>query len=91
MWMGGTFGAMRMHDYKMHKNVVLPQADLLWIDQSSIFTTGVAPWLFNLSVDPHEQYAVGHRLNAWTATMGAEMNEHGATFVKYPPKKVGLE
>jgi arylsulfatase len=51
---------------------------------------GTAPWLFNLYLNPKEDYTVGHRMSAWLATMGAEMRQHGATFVKFPPKNIGL-
>jgi hypothetical protein len=33
---------------------------------------------------------MGHALNAWTASLAAEAKLHAATFVKFPPKKVGL-
>jgi arylsulfatase len=29
-------------------------------------------------------------MNAWVASMGAEMKAHAATFRKYPPKDIGL-
>jgi arylsulfatase len=89
-WMGTTFAAMRMHELKIHQKVILPQNDFLWIDQATMNDVGTAPWLFNLYIDPKEQYAVGHRMSAWLATMGTEMKAHGATFIKYPPKKIGL-
>ena len=90
-WMGGTFAAMRMREFKVHTKVIIPQASFLWIDMATMNDVGTAPWLFNLYIDPKEEYAVGHRMSPWLATMGAEMKAHGATFAKYPPKKVGLE
>ncbi len=90
-WMGSTFAAMRMREYKMHQKIVMPAEQFLWIDMSTVEGVGTAPWLFNLYIDPKEEYPVGHRMNAWLATMGAEMKVHGATFAKYPPKKIGLE
>jgi len=51
---------------------------------------GLAPWLFNLYIDPKEQYPVGHRMNAWLASLAAEMKGHAATFKQYPPKNIGL-
>jgi arylsulfatase len=89
--MGGTFAAMRMREFKVHTKVIIPQASFLWIDMATMNDVGTAPWLFNLYIDPKEEYAVGHRMSPWLATMGAEMKAHGATFAKYPPKKVGLE
>jgi arylsulfatase len=29
-------------------------------------------------------------MNAWLASMGAELKAHAATFKKYPPKDIGL-
>jgi len=37
-----------------------------------------------------EQYPVGHRMNAWMASLAAEMKAHAATFKKFPPKNIGL-
>jgi arylsulfatase A-like enzyme len=91
MWMGSTFAAMRMREYKIHQKVIIPAEKFLWIDMATMNDVGTAPWLFNLYIDPKEEYAVGHRMNAWLATMASEMKAHGATFRKYPPKKIGLE
>ena len=60
------------------------------IDMTTVSDVGLAPWLFNLYIDPKEQYPVGHRMNAWLASMAAEMKGHAATFKKYPPKDIGL-
>lgn len=90
-WMGTTFAAMRMREYKMHQKVVIPHEKFMWIDMATVQNVGTAPWLFNLYIDPKEEMPVGHRMNAWLATLGAEMKIHGATFAKFPPKKVGLE
>ncbi|MFT5824385.1 MAG: hypothetical protein ACI8ZM_005653, partial [Crocinitomix sp.] len=51
---------------------------------------GLAPWMFNLYIDPKEAMPVGHRRSAWLATLGAKLKQHGATFRKYPPKNIGL-
>ena len=89
-WLGTQLTAMRMREYKIHTKVVMPDATNLWIDQATLNDTALAPWLFNLYIDPKEGFAVGHRMNAWQATLGAEMKAHGATFAKFPPKDVGL-
>jgi arylsulfatase len=90
MWLGAQFTAMRMREYKIHSKVIMPDASNLWIDQATLNNVALAPWVFNLYVDPREQYAVGHRMNAWQASLGAEMKAHVATFRKYPPKDIGL-
>ncbi len=90
IWAQADLMAMRMYEYKIHVKVVEAKAQWLWTDMSTITNVGLAPWLFNLYVDPQEQYPVGHRMNAWLASMAAELKAHAATFKKYPPKDVGL-
>ena len=89
-WWGTTLTAVRMKEYKLHVKVILPQAPHMNIDYSTINDVGLAPWLFNLYIDPKEAMPVGHRRNAWLATLGAQLKKHGATFKKFPPKDVGL-
>lgn len=90
IWSERNLMAMRMYEYKIHLKVVQTQAQWLDIDMTTISDVGLAPWVFNLYVDPKEQYPVGHRLNAWMASMAAEMKGHAATFKAYPPKDIGL-
>jgi arylsulfatase A-like enzyme len=90
IWSEKQLMAMRMYEYKIHLKVIQTQAQWLDIDMTTVSDVGLAPWLFNLYVDPKEQYTVGHRMNAWLASMGAEMRAHAATFRKYPPKDIGL-
>jgi arylsulfatase len=89
-WWKSELTALRMREYKWHQKVLLPQSTFMYIDMATLQDVGTAPWLFNLYVDPKEQLPVGHRRNAWLASMGAEAKAHLATFQKYPPKKVGL-
>lgn len=89
-WFGSTLAAIRMREYKSHVKVILPQRQLLWIDMATVQDVALAPWLFNLFIDPKEQYPVGHRRNAWLASLGAEMKRHAATFKQFPPKDLGL-
>lgn len=90
IWSEHNLMAMRMYEYKIHVKVVEEHAQWLNIDMTTISDVGLAPWLFNLYIDPKEQYPVGHRMNAFLASMAAEMKGHAATFKKYPPKDVGL-
>ncbi len=90
IWNESSFMAMRMYEYKMHMKVVQEHAQWLNIDMTTVSDIGLAPWLFNLYIDPKEQYPVGHRMNAFLASMAAEMKGHAATFKKYPPKNIGL-
>ena len=90
IWNERDLMAMRMYEYKIHVKVVQTHALWLDIDMSTKSEVGLAPWLFNLFIDPKEQYPVGHRMNAWLASIGAELGAHAATFKKYPPKDIGL-
>jgi arylsulfatase A-like enzyme len=90
-WMGSTFAAMRMREYKMHQKVVMYAETFMWIDMPTVQSVGSALWLFNLYIDPKVELTVGHQMNAWAASIGAEMKAHHATFTKSPPKKVRLD
>ena len=57
---------------------------------TTISNVGLAPWLFNLSIDPKEESSIGHRMNAFLASTAVEMKADAATFKKYPPKDIGL-
>lgn len=91
IWSQYTPTAMRMHEYKLFMKVMETHAQWLDIDMATITDVGLAPWLFNLYIDPKEQYPVGHRLNPWLASLGQEFKAHADTFKKYPPKDVGLK
>lgn len=89
-WWGREFMSVRLREYKLHLKVVIPQTTHMQIDMATVQNVGLAPWLFNLYIDPKEQLTVGHRRNAWLASLGAEAKAHAATFKKYPPKDIGL-
>lgn len=91
IWNQYTPMAMRMYEYKIHFKVVEPKAQWLWTDMSTTSDYGLAPWLFNLFIDPKEEYTVGHRMSPWLASLAAEFKAQIATFKKYPPKDVGLK
>lgn len=90
VWSQQDFLALRMYEYKAHFKVIQTDRTFLDIDMATMSDLGLAPWVFNLYIDPKEQYPVGHRRNAWVASLGAEAKAHAATFKKYPPKNVGL-
>lgn len=90
VWSQQDFLAIRMYEYKAHFKVIQTERTFLDIDMATTSELGLAPWVFNLYIDPKEQYPVGHRRNAWVASLGAEAKAHAATFKKYPPKNVGL-
>ncbi|MGF1905900.1 sulfatase-like hydrolase/transferase [Aliivibrio salmonicida] len=90
IWAGEDFMALRMREYKMHVKVTNEQSNFMGIDYSVKQNVGLAPWLFNLYIDPKEEMPVGHRLNPWLASMGEEAKMHAATFKEFPPKNIGL-
>lgn len=89
-WVETQLVAIRLHEYKMYFQITDSQDPHLMIDQSTISKSGLAPWLFNLYIDPKEERVVGHAMNSWTASIAAEAKYHAATFRKFPPKDVGL-
>jgi arylsulfatase len=89
-WYKSDLMAVRLREYKEHVKVILPHGTFMHIDMATVLDTATAPWLFNLYIDPKEELPVGHRMNAWLASLAAEMGAHAATFKKYPPKKIGL-
>lgn len=91
IWSQYTPVGMRMYEYKLLTKVMDARAQWLDIDMATMTDVGLAPWLFNLYIDPKEQYPVGHRLNPWLASLVQEMKAQAATFQKFPPKDVGLK
>ncbi len=89
-WWKTDLMALRMREYKWHQHVILPQSTFMHIDMAIVHDVGTAPWMFNLYIDPKEELPVGHRMNAWLASLGAEAAAHMRTFQTYPPKNVGL-
>jgi arylsulfatase A-like enzyme len=89
-WVERDLVSIRIHEFKMYFMITESENPHLMIDQSTITKSGLAPWLFNLYIDPKESRVVGHALNAWTASIAAEAKYHAASFVKFPPKNVGL-
>lgn len=89
-WVESKFSSIRMYEYKEYFQFTNAEKDMFNIDYSASGQVGLAPWLFNLYIDPKERLPVGHRLNAWTAVIAAEAKGHAATFKKFPPKDIGL-
>lgn len=88
-WLGVQLAAIRMREYKAHLLAGLPQEKSLRVDMAAVVLPGLAPWLFNLLVDPTEEYPVAFRLNARTASPGAALSALAATFVSYQPRDPG--
>jgi len=87
-----TLTAMRWQEYKVHLKVFLTQSPRRNIDESTLVTTGTAPWVYNLYVDPKEQQSSGHRFFEWgLPRMVGFVKAHEATYLKYPMKDLGLK
>ena len=69
LWWGKELMACRMKEFKAHRKVVLPESTHMHIDYATVRDVGLAPWLFNLYIDPKEQSPVGHRRSPWLATV----------------------
>ena len=89
-WWGSQLMACRMREYKLHWKVVLAESTHMNIDYATLQTVGLSGWYFNLYIDPKESMPVGHRRNAWLASVAGKMKAHGENFKKYPPKDIGL-
>ena len=84
--------AVRWQEYKVHLKVFQTQSPRRNIDESTLVTTGTAPWVFNLYMDPKEQQSTGHRYFEWgLPRIVGFANAHEATYIKYPMKDLGLK
>jgi hypothetical protein len=66
------------------------EASHMHIDLATVQDVGLAPWFFNLYLDPKEEMTVGHRRDPWMAMVPGKLKAHGASLEKYPPKNIGL-
>ncbi|MFL9485127.1 arylsulfatase [Chitinophagaceae bacterium LWZ2-11] len=92
MYSETKFMAIRWQEYKLHMNVFVTSAPRKNLDQSTIQSIGMSPWVYNLYVDPKEQLSSGHRFFEWgiPGMMGL-ISAHLATYQKYPMKDIGLK
>lgn len=86
-----TLTAVRWQEYKVHLKVFQTHSPRRNIDESTLVTTGTAPWVFNLYMDPKEQQSTGHRYFEWgLPRIVGFVKSHEATYLKYPMKDLGL-
>jgi len=87
-----TLTAVRWQEYKVHLKVFQTHSPRRNIDESTLVTTGTAPWVYNLYVDPKEQQSTGHRFFEWgLPRIVGFAKAHEATYIRYPMKDLGLE
>ena len=75
---GAARPAGRLREYKAHVKVVLPQSVHMHIDLATVHDVGLAPWFFNLYLDPKEEMTVGHRLDPWMPSVVDKLKAHAA-------------
>ena len=84
--------AVRWQEYKVHFRVFLNQAAHRNLDESINTGLGMAPWVYNLYMDPKEQSSQGHSRFEWGLPQVLQRaGRHMATFEKYPRKDIGLK
>jgi len=86
-----TLTAVRWLEYKIHLRV-FQTAGRRNIDESTLLTTGTAPWVYNLYMDPKERQSTGHRYFEWgLPRVVGFVRSHAATYARYPMKDLGLK
>lgn len=91
MYSETTFMALRWEEYKIHMKVFDVKHPMSNLDESSIINVGMAPWIYNLYMDPKEQASTGHRFFEWgIGTAVGLMTEHAKTYGAFPMKDIGL-
>lgn len=84
--------AVRWMEYKVHFKVFINQAAHRNLDESIVTNLGMAPWVYNLYMDPKEQSSQGHSRFEWGLPQVMQRaGRHSATFEKYPRKDIGLK
>jgi len=91
MYAENALMAVRWMEYKLHFRVFLNQAAHRNLDESINVELGMAPWVYNLYMDPKEQSSQGHSRFEWGIPQVLQRaGRHSATFEKYPRKDIGL-
>jgi arylsulfatase A-like enzyme len=87
-----TLTALRWQEYKVHLQVFNTHSPRQNIDESTLVSTGTAPWVYNLYMDPKEQRSSGHRFFEWgLPRILGFAKAHLMTYKKYPMKNLGLD
>lgn len=83
--------AVRWEEFKVHFKVFQTSVPGSNIDESTLVSTGLSPWVYNLYLDPKEQKSVGHRTFEWgLPRILALVGGHMASYRTYPMKDLGL-
>ena len=85
------FSALRWGEFKAYFKVQLTDQPFSNISMSTYVPVGVSPWVFDLYRDPKERLTRSNGDYEWAYGPVLQMyGAHAATFVKYPPKDIGL-
>jgi len=91
MWSEYDLMAVRCGEFKGHVKVMNYGRPMGGLNEVTVSDVGLSPWLYNLYVDPKEQFSVGVDYTEWVIPiLTGEALRHKATFVKYPIKNTGL-
>jgi len=91
MWSEYDFAAMRCAEFKAHIKILTPGRPMGGVSQVTISDVGMSPWVYDLYMDPKEQFSVSVDYLEWVLPiLTREGLRHQMTFLKYPPKNIGL-
>ncbi|MBW6401745.1 arylsulfatase [Roseomonas sp. HJA6] len=91
MYSENTLTAARWMEFKVHWRVFLNQAVRRNLDENTLVQVGIAPWVYNLHMDPKEQASQGHLRFEWGIPQVMQrVGRHNATFERFPRKDIGL-
>ena len=91
MYSENTLTAARWMEYKIHWRVFVNQAVRRNLDENTLVQVGIAPWVYNLYMDPKEQASQGHLRFEWGIPQVMQrVGRHNATFERFPRKDIGL-
>lgn len=85
------FSAMRWGEFKAYFKVMPFEQPFSNISMSTFVPVGVSPWVFDIYRDPKERLTRSNGDYEWIYGPIVQLQAaHAATFVKYPPKDIGL-
>ena len=91
MYSENELTAVRWLEYKFHFKIFQNHAPRRNLDQRTLLSLGMSPWVYNLYMDPKEQASTGHSRFEWgLPQVMAKAGRLSATFEKYPRKVIGL-
>ena len=92
MWSEYDLMALRCAEFKGHLKIMTLGRPMGGVSEVTVSDVGLSPWVYNLYVDPKEQFSVGVDYLEWALPiLTREGLRHAATFGKYPVKVVGLQ